>query len=367
MRALCRIGLSLLCFSFSASIVAQQDAAPPVTPPQQSALAPNEVRPHQPSQLVLDVNVNDRAGTPVSGLQATDFTVFDNGRPTKLLAFHEVKRAATAQPTPPVEIILLVDEVNTNFSRVAYERSQIEKFLDQNGGELKYPMSLAFFSDTAQDLQEHPTLSGKELLTAFDEHVSALRSIRRSTGFYGAVERFQLSLRMLQALSDKVAERPGRKMVIWISPGWPLLTGPNVELSNKERRGLFASTVSVSTSLRQSGITLYSIDPLGVDDAGSLRLTYYQEFLKPVTKLGQVDAGDLALQVLAVQSGGMALNTSNDITAQIQRCVDDADSFYTLTVAILPAERPDEYHSIVVKVETPGAKVRTRSGYYAQP
>jgi hypothetical protein len=63
----------------------------------------------------------------------------------------------------------------------------------------------------------------------------------------------------------------------------------------------------------------------------------------------------------------MALNTSNDITAQIQRCVDDADNYYILTFAVLPADRPDEYHSITVKVETPGAKVRTRSGYYAQP
>jgi VWFA-related protein len=317
--------------------------------------------------MVIDVNVNDRSGAPVSGLQATDFTVYDNGRPTKLLAFHAEKRAATAQPTTPVEFIFLVDEVNTNFNRVAYERSQIEKFLNQNGGVLKYPTSLAFFSDTAQDLQEHPTSNGKELLAAFDEHVSQLRSIRRSTGFYGAVERFQLSLQMLQALSDKVGGHPGRKMVIWISPGWPLLTGPNVNLSDNERRGLFRSIVSVSTALRQSRITLYSIDPLGVDDAGSLRLTYYQEFLKPVTKPAQVDAADLALQVLAVQSGGMALNTSNDITAQIQRCVDDADNYYILTFAVLPADRPDEYHSITVKVETPGAKVRTRSGYYAQP
>jgi len=71
--------------------------------------------------------------------------------------------------------------------------------------------------------------------------------------------------------------------------------------------------------------------------------------------------------VLSTQSGGLVLNASNDIKGLIDRSVADADAFYTLTLEAAVAERPNEYHSIEVKVATPGLSVRTRSGYYVQP
>ena len=64
--------------------------------------------------------------------------------------------------------------------------------------------------------------------------------------------------------------------------------------------------VGLSTQLRQARITLYSVDPL-VSNQGVGRTSYYQEFLKGVSKPSQVNVGNLSLQVLAVQSGGLAL------------------------------------------------------------
>jgi hypothetical protein len=37
----------------------------------------------------------------------------------------------------------------------------------------------------------------------------------------------------------------------------------------------------------------------------------------------QVRSGNLALEVIATQSGGLALNSGNDIAAKLQQCVDD--------------------------------------------
>ena len=54
-------------------------------------------------------------------------------------------------------------------------------------------------------------------------------------------------------------------------------------------------------------MTIYSIDPLGLDDSAGLRATFYEEFLKPVTVPKNTQAGNLALQVIAIQSGGLAL------------------------------------------------------------
>jgi len=260
-----------------------------------------------------------------------------------------------------------VDEVNTNFRRVAYERDEIKRFLMQNEGVLAHPTSMAFFSDTGTEIQQINSRDGNALLAAFDQHETGLRSIRRGQGFYGAVERFQLSLTALNSLVVKEAQTPGKKMVVWISPGWPILSGPEVEISAKQGASLFASIVSLSTALRQARMTLYSIDPEGTEDAGGIRTFYYKEFLKPITAAKNALPGNLALQVLATQSGGLVFVASNDITGQIDRCVADASAFYTLTLDAAVAERPNEYHSIEVKVAQPGLLARTRSGYYVQP
>jgi VWFA-related protein len=154
---------------------------------------------------------------------------------------------------------------------------------------------------------------------------------------------------------------------VWISPGWPLLSGINVQLDNKEVQSLFASIVSLSTSLRQARMTIYSVDPLGVEDAVGTNATYYEEFLKPITVAKKAQAGDLGLQVLATQSGGLVLRASNDITDQINRCLEDVEAYYTLTIDAAPADQPNLYHALTVKVAPPGLAARTRAGYYAQP
>lgn len=226
--------------------------------------------------------------------------------------------------------MLLVDEVNTRFDHVAYERDEIKRFVVQHGGKLTHPMSLAFFTDHGSVVSQRSTSDGNLLLASFDKHQASLRTIRRATGFYGAVERFQLSMSMLHSLAAAEAQRPGRKLVVWISPGWPYLSGPGVDLTSKDQAGLFASIVAISNELRRARMTLYSIDPLGVADAGGLRVSYYENFLKPVIKPGRTEPANLSLQVLAIQSGGMALNSSNDISAQIDRAIADAEAYYTL-------------------------------------
>jgi VWFA-related protein len=358
-----RATLFFLClFGFFASAFAQQSVQ---VPPQDQV--PGNVTPlsqAQDSHLVLDVVVADKSGKPRAGLTQNDFIVRDNGQPQKIVSF----RAVNGVAEPPVKIIIMIDEVNTTFSHVAYERDQLRKFLMQNGGQLTHPVSLGFFTDTTgTELQPNSSTDGKALLASFDDHETRLRTIRRSTGFYGAEERFTLSQKNLAMLAAAEARVPGRKLVIWISPGWPILSGPNITLSTKQEQGLFSSIVWLANALRQARITLYSVDPLGVEDAATNRLNYYEEFLKPMAGPKNVQAGNLSLQVLARQSGGQALNSSNDITEQVNRCVADADAFYTLTIDPMPSDRPNQLHSVDVKVESPGLTARTRNLYYGQP
>ena len=72
------------------------------------------------------------------------------------------------------------------------------------------------------------------------------------------------------------------------------------------------------------------------------------------------------MQVLTEQSCGEVFTPSNDITGQLTRCVADVDSYYTLALDTAPADKPNEYHALTVKV-APGLTARTRAGYYQQP
>jgi hypothetical protein len=94
---------------------------------------------------------------------------------------------------------------------------------------------------------------------------------------------------------------------------------------------------------------------------------YYSPFLAAVTAPPQANAGNLALPVLASQSGGQVLDDGKDIAAEIAACLADADSWYALSFESAPSAQPDEYRTLQVKVNKPGLITRTNPAYYAEP
>jgi hypothetical protein len=85
-------------------------------------------------------------------------------------------------------------------------------------------------------------------------------------------------------------------------------------------------------------------------DSASIRTSYYKEFLKGVSTARQVQPGNLALQVLAYQSGGRVLNSSNDVADEIATCIADANAFYVLSFDTVPGDAPDEYRALEIKM-----------------
>ena len=311
-------------------------------------------------RINLDVVVTPKSGGPVAGLQQQDFAVMVNKTSQPIVAF---KAVAGAQE--PVEVVLLIDAVNTSYPTIGYERGQIANFLLANGGRLAYPTTLAVMTDTGTQIQQSFTNDGKAINDSFEHYAVGLRDIRRSAGFYGAAERYQISVKSLEMLVAQEATHPGRKIILWLSPGWPLLSGPGVRIDPKEEQQLFRTIVGFSAEMRQARITLYSINPNGVDE-GPGRTFYYEEFVKGVAKPSQTQPGNLSAQVLATQSGGLVLS-STDIASSLKQSVADLDAYYEISFDPLPAEQPNEYHSIEVKVDKPGLAARTRTGYYSQP
>jgi hypothetical protein len=56
-------------------------------------------------------------------------------------------------------------------------------------------------------------------------------------------------------LATRESARPARKIILWISPGWPILSGPSVEqqMDPKQQQRNFSDVVKLSTLLRQAG------------------------------------------------------------------------------------------------------------------
>lgn len=318
----------------------------------------------EPSEkrIYLDVVVTQNGGAPVAGLEQQDFTILDNKVKQPITSF---RAFGGSQSTEPIDVILVIDAVNTSYSVVAYERGQIDKFLKANGGKMAHPTSLAVFTDQGIKMQKEFSTDGNALSASLGDYVVALRTINRSTGFYGAVERLQLSINGLRSLAASEGSQPGRKIILWVSPGWPFLSGPGVQLEPKQEQQLFNSIVDLSTQLRQARVTLYSIDPRGTQESTSFTF-YYENFLKGVRKPNQAQAGNLGLQVLATQSGGLALHSSNDVAQQLETCMADTDAYYELSFDPAQGEH-DEYHQIEVQLSKRGLIARTRQGYYSQP
>ncbi len=359
MRRFLRLLLVPLLLPLSAAW-AQTTSPPQLQPrPSNEAPAPGSVGP----QISLDVRVTDKSGALVRGLQEGDFVILDDKHPQKIVSFQAAESDAAG---PATEIIVVIDTVNASFVAVTRAHDQLKAFLLQNGGKLPQPVSLAIFSDAGLQTQNGATRDGNALAAQFDQQASALRTERRSQGVYGAEDRLNLSLNALIQLVDAEKTKPGRKLMIWISPGWPLLSGPNLIFSPKQEHRLFDSIVGISAQLRQAQVTLYSVDPLGLADAASTQTTYYKEFVKGVSQPTQSLPGYLGLQVLAVQSGGLVLNSSNDLTTAIATCAADAQSFYVLSFNAPPPDKPNQYHTIAVRVEKTGVTARTRNGYYDQ-
>jgi VWFA-related protein len=347
---------AVLCLNFSARA---QDQSPAVQKRPDEA-PPSAAGSHR---MTIHVTVTDKLGHHVSGLNAADFTLLDNKEPQKLLDFRAVDEKGAGDP--PGRIVIVLDTINIGFNDIAWQRQQLAEFLKQDSANLGYPTSLAVFADGGVKLAQGWTRDGNALLAALDKTQSELRIIGRSAGFYGDAEKLQLSLGQLSQLSAYEADQPGRKLLLVIGQGWPMLPGAGSMEDMKQREWVFNAIVQLTNGLRESGITLYCLDPFQLGRRSNP--FYYQGYLKGIPSAKNAEYPDLALQVLAEHSGGEVEINGRDVVGDLNLAVRDAVGGYDLTFDAAQGDRPNEYHAIQVQVNSPNVKVRTVSGYYARP
>lgn len=347
-------GLIFLLFVLGvfASIHPHQGASP-----EQPAAAPQQ-RP-----IFLDVVVSDSAGKTVSDLEPFDFSVLDENQPRKILGFRRIDGAAGSKTDPPVEVDIVLDAVNMSYQAATRLRLEIEKFLRENNGHLAQPVSVFIFSSEGLRAQLAPSRDGNALATMLDQSVGAVRARDLSGGVYSLQEQFQDSFKTINGMAGNMSHRPGRKVLIWLGPGWPLLTERFFIQTDVSRETYYRHLITaLQNKLREARITIYCLyTTVGVTN------TLYQGYLKPVREIRKMEIGDMALQVLALHTGGRVLEPSNDVKGQIDSCVAEIGEDYTLAFMPPPAAKRDEYHDLRVQVNRPGVTVRTITGYYNEP
>lgn len=352
-----RDALCLIALAFGSLACAQQSVQAPALQPPPPA--------RNSGSIALDVMVTDKAGHAIPGLQQQDFTVFDNNQPAQIRSFTAVTPENSADH--PTQIFIVIDEVNTDFRAVSTERVQLHQLLTANGGHLPAPVTITLLTESGFKQVAPASQDGNAIDAKLTGQQSSLRAIGRSAGFYGGMDHADISLRALNTLAGALQGEPGRKLVLWMSQGWWLFDGPQVYLTNQQHRQFYEAIVNFSTTLREAGAILYAVDPLGTEDAGSFHTMMWRDFVKPVTNPNRAEPGNVALQVLSSQSGGLVLFGSNDITAEINRCAADAPVWYRIVIDSVRADQPNQWHTLQVKVDKPGMTIRTRNGYYAQP
>jgi hypothetical protein len=208
----------------------------------------------------LDVVVTDRSGRPVPGLRLSDFTLFDNGHPQKILSFHAFDEVA--KPNPPVKIILVVDALALPGRLPSDERLAVEAYLQKTEGHPVQPVSLYELDGSGFWAVGSPSDDGNILAAdlAHSQNFHELRSFRstlRGDTWKWLDQNDTPSLEALKALGQIAAterQLSGRKLLIWVGPGWGIGTGAYADRT-VSKDDTFYAIRWFSSLLREARIT----------------------------------------------------------------------------------------------------------------
>jgi hypothetical protein len=268
----------VLCLAASLWAKTASGAGPPAQPGE--ALELQGQGPTQPTSpasdaaqglINLDVVVTDNSGKIIPGLGPKDFTLLDNHHPQKILSFHSFD-GVSAKPDPPVEVILVVDTIKMPVNLAAEEREEVEKFLRERNGHLAQPTAIFGLSDAGLWNLAQPSGDGNALAAEIARDklvfINPRRLLGNGTGEYAdssapADPAGLSALKALGYIATSARRKPGRKLLIWVGPGWGIGSGADFESlgpreSVRAKQVTFDTIYWFSTLLREARISLFN-------------------------------------------------------------------------------------------------------------
>lgn len=349
--------------------------------------------------VVVDVVATDSKGQPVTGLNAGDFTLLENGTPQKISDFsfqHPVEATAAPAPSLPPNVVsntprfqsgsmdvILFDSVNGAFTSQAYAKDQLLKFF--GSATLDRPVALFALESKLKLLQDFTT-DPAVLKAALEKYKQVAQAAQTESfesrespyttfGDFHTNERNILTtVQELDALAKILAGYPGRKNLIWLSESFPVdlypetvlagstaadatagpggapIKGPpstfQVMLQEGSLKDFAALVKRVAESMMNAQVAVYTVDAAGVGKDDHLASVH--------------TANDLAQR-----TGGRAFHNTNDLSGSMRASIDDGSTYYTLAYYPDNKKWDSQFRSIEIKTTRPGVNLRYRLGYYA--
>jgi VWFA-related protein len=344
-------------------------------------------------RITLNVQVTDAAGKPVTDLAAKDFILFDNQQPRKLAAFHAIDGEAMNDAT---EVVIVLDAVNSSQRALEAEKTGIFKFLAKSHAPLPYPTSFVLWSNghlKATSATTDRNAVGRAFVSITKNihsnactpvDGSAMKTLENSDAGAHSEDRsgapspdatnclqvhFKDSVAALDGMAQQQIATRGRTLLIWVGPGWPLLSSDHFQqLAPKARANYFQEIVNVLHDLRAAQVTLDSIDATEAAARDDRIASEYEHALTAgAASPESARPGSLALPVLALETGGRMMTASSDVVGDLGKLLNDADWYYALSFNPPPAQSGIELRSLEVKVSRPGLDIRTMTRYYNEP
>ena len=366
------------------------------------------------SNLVrIDVEVTDRAGKPIKGLQPQKFVVTEDGKQQKLsfFTYEDIEKIDQAgpqdanakpivvpvdSPTPVAEeeisnqvrdrrmLVLFFDMSSMGNEDLRRARLAAEKFIARQMSPadlvsvVTYSTQLSVWSDFTNDRARiHQALErlkpGASAGLSQNAYAPAENGEYDVSGYTGAaytpdetefnVFNTDQKLAALEGLSNVLSDIPGRKSIIEFTSGI-------TQTGEENRTELRAATDAAN----RANVSIYSIDARGLyttppgGDATSDSATGTSMFSGAAVfhQTDQRQDSRDTLATLSTDTGGKTFFDLGDLSDAFPAIQKDNDGYYLIGYYLSADVKHDgSWRSIHVKVQAPGAHVRFRNGYYA--
>ncbi len=382
----------------------------------------------------VDVHVTDKKGNPIKGLTKEDFEIFENKRQVVISNFSVVEdgRPQTApdpskardrvaqEPAPPVpdrlrlspvpedqrlHLVIYVDNFNIRpFNRNRVFR-RLREFLQSKLSRqdrvmlVSYDRSLHVRHEFTSDAQiiagalfELESLSGFGLQADSDRR-DVVRAIQEATTgidvtwrvrqyAQSAFNDLSFSLDALNDIVGWLAGLPGRKAILYVSDGLPMVPGEDLfYMVNEQFKGessvLFMAREfdasrrfqELTARANSNRVTFYTLDAAGLRPPQTSSVesdVSGQPGIQSFTESVYISNLQAPLLMMAEETGGQTILNTNDVGPGLERVASDFKSYYSL--GYTPTHSGSgRYYKIEVKVKRKGLRVRHREGYRDKP
>jgi VWFA-related protein len=419
---------------------------------------PNEEQPIRISTelIQLDVVVTDKAGKIVRGLPKDSFELYEKGKKQQISFFEYVdaNKERTDRASNPADRLsgqgpsvadisrifaFVVDDLTTRPEDLVYIRQMLTSFIDNRmrpddlvaivrtvGGRgllqqfttdknllRRAVVGLTAITNpfNAYNRNERPTTLGPgDALTGptigeTNNTSDVLSLAGENADITGAFDETNQSLRSFMSLGtasfviDSMKQLPGRKSLILISGGLPVIgSQPGVPTNNRGVAAGQPTAIQVSTSgvnisyfinlltdkAARAGVAINTMDIRGLSAQAAAasftntpgrsamdapNLTFGR--LPDESMLGDRNPFDtmdaqMGLRILAEDTGGIAVLNKNNFNEGLEKIVGVSEGYYLLAYTPLDSKFDGNFRRIEIKVKGDGYKVHSRRGYFAR-